>query len=877
MNEQRSKPNRLFRSLLRLFPFEFRGDYGEEMEQVFDRQRHDAEQQGRTGVLRLWWQTLAGIFTTAPREHWEMLRQDSGFALRMMRHNPGFTAVAVLTLALGIGANSAIFSMVYGVLLSPLPYRDDSTLVVVKQPAPGTGSADIGFSEKELVDYRTQSGTLQTMIEHHSMTFTLLGGEEPQRVQTGVVTWNFFEVLGVRPLLGRTFVESDDRDGAEGTLILSYEYWQRAFGGDRNIVGRKLEMNNKPHLVIGVLPAIPQYPTENDIYMPVSGCPFRSSQRSRENRNARFSSAFARLQPGVSLEQASSDLAVIAERFRKDYPETYRPNTQFHNTVTPLKHELVEQAQPTLLVLLGAVGFVLLIACANVANLFLARMLRREQELAMRAALGANPARLFRQLLTESALLSLVGGAAGLLMANASLEMLAEFAARFTPRAREIQMDPAVLLFTLGLSLLTGIVFGTLPGLVAAGRVHAAVTTAGGRTTGSVGRHRARNLLVAAQVAVAFLLLVGAGLMLRSFVKLQQVNPGFNRENVLTARITLNFSKYNTPALRRDFFHNVIEKLQQAPGAMAVATALFVPLDQQPAFSAPILIEAQAEANPDLRPRVTRRVASPDYFRVLGIPLVRGRTFSEMDHAEAPQALVVSQAFAEQHFGRKDPVGHRLSFDNGQTWGTIVGVVGDIKQFGLDREVTPTVYSAYAQQTSASHIMIRTASDPLAMERTLRDVIRSIDPQPLDQVRSLEQIHSEAVASPRLTAVLMGIFAAVALVITIAGIAGVMGLSVGQRTHEIGIRIALGATPGQVQRMVLGHGMAMVIAGLAVGAGAAFWMTGLLQRLLFAVAPTDPLTFLSVAAVLAAAAALACYLPARRAASTDPMIALRTE
>jgi predicted permease len=392
-----------------------------------------------------------------------------------------------------------------------------------------------------------------------------------------------------------------------------------------------------------------------------------------------------------------------------------------------------------------------------------------------------------------------------------------------------------------------------------------------------VGRHRARNLLVAAQVAVAFLLLVGAGLMLRSFVKLQQVNPGFNRENVLTARITLNFSKYNTPALRRDFFHNVIEKLQQAPGAMAVATALFVPLDQQPAFSAPILIEAQAEANPDLRPRVTRRVASTDYFRVLGIPLQRGRTFSEMDHAEAPQALVVSQAFAEQHFGRKDPVGHRLSFDNGQTWGTIVGVVGDIKQFGLDREVTPTVYSAFAQQTSASHIMIRTASDPLAMERTLRDVIRSIDPQPVDQVRTLEQVHSESVASPRLTAVLMGIFAAVALVITIAGIAGVMGLSVGQRTHEIGIRMALGASPGQVQRMVLGHGMAMVIGGLVVGAGAAFWLTGLLQKLLFAVAPTDPLTFVAVAALLAATAALACYVPARRAASTDPMIALRTE
>ena len=876
MNELRSKPNRLFRSLLRLFPFEFRGDYGEEMGQVFDRQHRDAEKHGRVGVLKLWWQTLAGIFTTAPREHWEMLRQDTGFALRMMRNSPGFTAVAVLTLALGIGANSAIFSVVYGVLLSPLPYRDDSTLVVVKQPAPGVGSADLGFSEKEMMDYRAQNRSLESMVEHHSMTFTLLGGEEPQRVQTGVVDYNFFEVFGVRPLLGRTFIQSDDQPGAEGTLILSYEYWQRAFGGDPNIAGRKLEMNNRPHVVIGVLPAIPQYPSENDIYMPVSGCPFRSSQPSRENRNARFSSVFARVKAGASVEQSRADLSVIADRLRKDYPETYRPHTQFHNTVTPLKYELVEQARPTLLVLLGAVGFVLLIACANVANLFLARILRREQELAMRAALGANPARLFRQLLTESALLSLAGGAAGLLLADASLGMLAEFAARFTPRAREIQMDPAVLVFTLGLSLLTGIVFGTLPGLMAAGRVHLAIHANSGRSTGSVARHRTRNMLVASQVAVAFLLLVGAGLMLRSFVKLQQVNPGFNRENVLTARVTLNFSKYTGP-LYREYFQTLLQKLEQAPGVVAVSTALFVPLDRQPAFSGAFQIEGRADANPELRPRVTRRSVSPAYFRVLGIPLVRGRTFTEMDHAEAPTAYVVSQSFAQQNFDKDDPIGSRLTFNNGQTWGTIVGVVGDIKQFALDREATSMVYAAFAQSSNASHVFIRTANDPLTMERTLRDAIRSIDPQPVDQVRSLEQVHSEAVASPRLTAILMGIFAAVALVITVAGITGVMGLSVGQRTHEIGIRLALGATPGQVQRMVLGHGMGMVVVGLLVGAAAAFWLTGLMQRLLFAVEPTDPVTFVTVAALMAGVAALACYLPARRAASTDPMVALRTE
>ncbi|MGH9815579.1 MAG: ABC transporter permease [Candidatus Acidiferrales bacterium] len=875
MSEKRSTTSRIFRSLLRLFPFEFRGDYGDEMEQVFTAQRGDAEKRGRVGVLRLWWQTLTGIFTTAPREHWEMLRQDSDYALRMMRNNPAFTTVAVLTLGLGIGANTAIFSIVNGALLSPLPYRDGQRLVAVKQAAPGLGIANLNFSEKELIDYRSQSQTLQSLVEHHTMTFTLLGGEEPQRVQTGVVTYNFFDVFGVRPLLGRTFIESDDQPGAEGALMLSYEYWQRAFGGDRTVVGRKLEMNNRPHAVVGVLPPFPQYPSENDVYMPVSACPFRSSQRSRENRNARFSSGFARLKDGATLEQARSDLAVIADRFRKDYPDIYRPNANFGNAITPLKEELVEQARPTFFVLLGAVGFVLLIACANVANLMLSRALRRERELAMRAALGANPSRLFRQLLTESLVLSLAGGAIGLLLAWFGMDALVEFAARFTPRAREISLDAPVLVFTLGVALLTGLLFGTLPGLAAARNVSAGLHTET-RATGSRGRQRARSVLVALQVAIAFTLLIGAGLMLRSFVKLQQVNPGFNPDNVLTARITLNFTKYSGEN-RREYWHTLVRKLEAAPGVVACSTALFVPLDQQPPFLRSMQIEGRASDNPDLQPRVTFRVVSPAYFQALGIPLLRGRTFTEMDGAEAPSVVLVSQALAEQHFGKDDPVGHRVSGDNGQTWATIVGVVGDIKQFALDREATPQVYAPFAQSGNASHIVVRTAGDPLAMERTLREIVRSIDPQPVDQVRTLEQIQYESVASPRLTTILLGVFAAVALIITVAGISGVMALSVGQRTHEIGIRMALGATPGQVLRMVLGHGMARVAVGLALGAVGAFWLTGMMQRLLFAVQPTDPVTFAAVAALLAGVAALACYIPARRAATIDPMIALRAE
>ncbi|MBI3406187.1 MAG: ABC transporter permease, partial [Acidobacteria bacterium] len=431
---------RIFHALLRLLPVDFRGAYAREMEDVFEAQQAQAAREGSVSVLRLWWDTLTGIFTTAPREHWEMLKQDTRYALRMMRRNPGFAVAAVLALALGIGANTAIFSVVYGVLIRPLPYGDGDRLVRIHQEAKLRNANNIGFSEKEENDYRHQNHTLADLVEYHNMNFVLLGGEEPIRINTGVVSPGFFSMFGVQPILGRDFRTDDDKPGVEGTLLLSYRFWADQFHGDRNIIGRKFQMNDRPHVVIGVLPPLPLYPDENDVYMPVSSCPFRSSPQTREARNGRMVQLFARMKPGATLDQVRSDMAVIASRLEAEYPADYPKSFGFTSSGDLLREEMTSGARQPFLVLLATSGFVLLIACANVANLTLSRLLRRERELAVRGALGAGRVRLLRQMLTESALLALAGGALGLLLAAAGSELLVRFAARFTPRAGEVSL-----------------------------------------------------------------------------------------------------------------------------------------------------------------------------------------------------------------------------------------------------------------------------------------------------------------------------------------------------------------------------------------------------------------------------------------------------
>ena len=812
----------------------------------------------------------------------ENLLQDLRYGVRVLVKNPGFTLVALVTLALGIGANTAIFSVIYGVLMRPLPYANGNRLVILHQQAPLARIEDMNFSVKEITDYREQNQTLEGVAEHHSMSFILLGREEPERIQTAVVSANFFDLLGVKPLLGRAFLPEDDQKGADAVLVLSYKYWQRSHGGDPNIVGRVFTMNDRPHTVIGVLPSIPQYPVESDVYMPTVACPTRSSERVMANRNFRMMNVFGRLKDGVAVEQAGADLANIAGSLQKTYPDSYPENRGYAATLAPLQDELTRQAKPTFLILLGTAGLVLLIACANVANLTLARLMRREREMAIRAALGAGRWRLIRQLLTESTLLSLAGGALGLLVAAWGLDLLVTFAARFTTRASEININSFVLLFTLGVAVLTGLAFGLMPAFSSEQNLTAALKEGSNRTSASAQRQRARNMLIVAQVAISFMLLIGAGLMMRSLLKLQQVNPGFNPENVMTMRVSPNWSKYTTNQQFRDLQTRLLEKVQSQPGVISAAMASTFPLNPlgsiAQAFNRGFLIEGRPLADGELAPQADFRVISPDYFETIRMPLIKGRVFEETDKDKAPLVAIINQTMARHRWGDEDPIGRRVSFDRGETWVTIVGIVGDVKQYGLGSQITDELYSPMAQNFGGNTLLFRTASDPMTMARVMRELVYDVDPDTaVDNVQTLEQVRTESLASPRLTTILMSLFAGLALVITAAGIAGVMALSVSQRTNELGIRMALGATSGRVMAMVMRQGMTMVVTGLGLGVVGALALTRLMTSLLFSVEPTDPVTFLAVGTVLIAVAALSCFIPARRVTTIDPMIALRSE
>jgi len=863
--------------LLRLFPSEFRADHGREIEQVFHAQQRDAAREGRASAWRLWAEFAGGIFRTAPREHWAILRQDAGYALRMMRKNPGFTAIAVLVLALGIGANTAIFSMVHGVLLQPLPYASGDRVVFLRQQAPKAGIPQMGFSPLELEDYRRGVNSFDALVEYHTMSFILLGKAEPERVQVGVVSAKFFDVLGLPPLLGRTFRAEDEVTGAEAVLVLSHAYWQRSHGGDPAVVGRVFRMNDRPHTVIGVLPPVPQFPDENDVYMALPACPFRSNPQNIARRTFRLTTAFGRLKPGVELGQAQAELSTVAHRMEAENRDAYPKDGGFGVRATPLKHELTENARKTFLILLGTAGLVLLIVCANAANLMLSRVLLREREMAIRAALGASRARLLRQIVTESTMLAMAGGALGLFFASAGLDLQVRFAQRFTPRAAEIQIDGLVLLFTLAVSVGTGILFGAIPAGLARRDLLPALGQGSGRTTAGAGGMRLRAGLVVAQVAVSFALVIGAGLMVRSLAKLVQVDAGFRAERVLTAQINLNWSRYQGPDASRNFGNTLLENLRALPGVQSAALAFHVPLQPTFNFTTPFIIEGRELPAGEPPPRVKAEVISANYFATVGQPLVRGREFTAADTQDAPRVVIINQALARRFWPDSDPIGHRVS-NNREVWWTIVGVAGDVKQFSLEQEAVEELYIPFAQSPGISSVLVRASRDPGGLEREVRSAVYTIDPeQSIYDFRTLENVRSESLAPKRLTTTLIGLFAAIALVITAAGLAGVMALSVSQRTQEIGIRMALGATPESVLRMVLGQALRLVALGLVAGVAGALALAHLMRGLLYGVAPTDPLTYAAVALVLLVSAALACYAPARRAATIEPMRALRFE
>jgi putative ABC transport system permease protein len=812
----------------------------------------------------------------------DQLLNDLRFGARTLAKNRAFALLAIATLALGIGANTAIFSVIYGVLLKPLPYADSDRLVLIRQSAPPLGRDDVSVSIKEFYTYRDQAQDFEGLVEFHQMNFDLLRRGEPDRVSTGVVSPNFFNVLGIAPVLGRTFLAEDDKPGAPAVLVLSYSYWQKKFGGDRAIVGQVFEMNDRPHTVVGVLPNVPHYPQENDVYMPSSACPFRAAGEKRITPTARAFAAlnvFGKLKPGVSRERAAAAVDVICRRFAADDKTAYRPGSGFTAAALGVRDEMTRNARPMLLILLGTTGLVLLIACANVANLTLARLLRRDRELSVRSALGAGRGRLVRQLLTESTMLSLAGGAFGLLFAAWTVGLLTTFVERFTPRTGEIAIDMRVLLFTALVSLVTGVLFGTLPATTSRVDLAGAMKQGSKGTLGG-GRQRVQAALIVLQVAVSVVILIGAGLLLTSFYRLQSVDPGYRADRVMSAELfTSNFTKYPDVNAQRSFYVRLVERLESQPGVLSAAITNAVPLRTSQPFSAAFQIEGRAVDDPNQRPTADGRIVSAGFFKTLGVPLVRGRAFTDADDRETQPVVVINKAMMRYWEGG-DPIGARISLDNGQSWRTIVGIVGDVKQFGLDKPAVAQVYTPLRQtpQGLGGLVLLRANGDPASMAAMIRDAVWAIDADmPVARVRTLDDIRDQYLATPRLTAMLLTIFAALALLVTVAGITGVIATSVSQRTQEFGVRMALGASRQTVLRMVVREGLALVAVGLVIGGVAALGVTRVLATYLFDTTPTDPFTFTVVGTAFVAAGVCACLGPAWRATAVDPMAALRVE
>ncbi|HTI38592.1 MAG TPA: ABC transporter permease [Vicinamibacterales bacterium] len=807
--------------------------------------------------------------------------QNVRFAVRTLGANQTFAWFAILTLGLGIGANTAIFSVIDGVLLKPLPYADGERLVVLQQSSLAAGRQNPGVAIRELYDYREQTRSFDALVEYHQMNFDLLRKGNPDRVNTGVVSHDFFTVLGIRPMLGRAFIADDDRPGADAVLVLSHSYWQKAFGADPSVVGRVVQMNDRPHTIVGVLPEVPLYPQENDVYMPVSACPFRAAAEKRLAANRRVFSAltvFGKLRSGVSSVQAAGDVARAAARFVSGDPHAYLALSGFAANATPLRTELTRDARPLLLILLGTTGIVLLIACSNVANLSLARLLRRERELAVRAALGAGRRQLIAQLLTESTLLALAGGVVGLLFAGSTLSMLTTFVGRFTARTQEIAIDPRVLLFTIALSVATGVLFGILPALSSRADLVSSMKQGSKGAGESPARRRIQQALIIGQVAVAVVLLVGAGLLLTSFYRLQQVDGGYEGDHVVSAEAFPNFTKYASQASQVQFYDAAVQRMSSLPGVVAVAVTNAVPLSAITPGANPILIKGATDAASERRPTADLNVSSPLYFAALGIPMAEGRDFTVADKAGSPPVAVINQTMAK-YWGGRSPLGAQVSPDNGQTWLTIVGVAGDTHQYGVGHDVVPELFTPLAQTgIGGGRFLVRTHGDPAAFASTLVENVRAVDPDmPVKNVLTMSELRDRALETPRLTAALLSVFAALALAVTLAGIGGVIAMSVSHRLREFGVRMALGATTSQILRAVLGQGLSLIAGGLLAGVLLSVATTRVLASYLYNTQPWDPTTLVLVVTVFVVTGLASCLGPAWRATNADPLETLKAE
>jgi len=806
------------------------------------------------------------------------LWQDLLFGMRMLVRQPGFTLVAVVVIALGIGANTAIFSVANTVLLRPLPYQNPDELMMVWETAPKIGFPHSDVAPANFIDWRDQNRVFTQIAAFGGASMSLTGRGEPERIVGERVSASLFPLLGVAPALGRVFTVEEDRPEAPNVIVLSHGLWQRRFGSDPGLVGQTLTLNQRSYTVIGIMPADFRFPgREQEVWLPMSMGPDEAT-----GRGDHYLNVVARLKPGVTRDQAQAEMGAIAARLAQQYPRT---NSEQGVTLVPLHEEFAGSIRRPLLILLGVVGFVLLIACANVTNLLLARATARQKELTIRAALGASRWRLMRQLLTESVLLAGLGGVAGMLLAVWGVDWLETLIPENLAQARGIVMDGRVLAFSVAVSLLTGMVFGLLPALqVSRPHLTEALKEGGRGGTGSKGRGRTRGALVIGEIALSLVLLAGAGLMIKSFFRLTSVDPGFQANNALTMRMQLTGAQYSDPAKLRAFYEQMLGQVQSLPGVQAAGVITQLPLTVQ-GLSFSFSLEGQPPMPVGNMPQSVFRVISQDYFRAIGIPLLRGRSFTPQDTADAQAVVVINRTMAERFWPNREALGQRFKIgfsDGSNPWMTVVGVVGDVRQTSLDQALKPEMYVPYQQDRRffaiPRDLVVRTTGDPLGLAAAVRSEIWKLDKDlPLFRVQTMDQILSLAVAGQRFNLLLLTVFGVLALVLASIGIYGVMSYATAQRTHEIGIRVALGARASDVLKLVMGQGLILTVSGIILGLAGAVALTRVMTGLLFEVSATDPLTFTAVALLLTAVSLLACYVPARRAMKVDPMVALRHE
>ena len=807
------------------------------------------------------------------------LFKDIRYGVRGLLKHPGFTAIVVITLALGIGASTAIFSVVDSVLLRRLPYPTAERIVAIQELDPNGKRGQ--STSANFYDWRAQNTVFEHLAAIKSTTTNLALSDHAERIELAQTNANFFDVFGLTPQYGRLFLPQDEQAGHEPVVVMSNALWQRRFGSDPSLVGRSITLDGRSYNVIGIAPPGFQYPDKTELWLP----PLRlvpelyPDQDVTQSRRMGYLAVVGLLKPGVSVRQAAGEMETITARLRQQYPDT---NNRRFNRVVSLHEHLVGDTNKLLWLLLGAVTFVLLIGCANVANLLLASGAARQKEMAIRTALGASRWRVIRQLFTESTMLALAGGAAGLLIAFWGLAAITKLLPSDFPRLNEIQIDLRILGFTFAASMLTGILFGLAPALhLSRSDAQEAIRETGRGTAGSRRQSRFRQALIVVEVALSVVLLAGAGLLFRSFMRLQSVNAGFVSQHVLTARLTPSGTNFANDADYAKFYKNVIDKVSALPGVQDAGLINTLPLYKGPTSG--FRVEGRPVTTPDKWPSVNYRVVSPNYFRAMGIPVLQGRAYTDRDDENALRVMMVNQQLVHDIFPDENPIGKRITFggmENGQPrWFEIVGVVANVRSLELRDEPIPELYfSAQQDLWPAMSLVVRSSVEPSSLSGAVRQAVNEVDRSvPVADVKPMDHIVSESITQPRFNLFLLGLFGAVAMVLSAAGIYGVNAYTVTQRTHELGIRIALGAQVGDVLKMILGQGMAVIGVGIIVGLAAAFALMRLLRSLLFGVGENDPLTFVAITVVLVLVALIACYIPARRATKVDPLVALRYE